>query len=96
MDKNFFILKAEVERNPNDLEVFRKKIIEQLKEGVVVIPFGFSYDFIKIGEEVVEAGKNINIPINIFNDLCKCAASFDELEELLLEYMELTQPQEGE
>lgn len=88
------ILKADLLLSKDHLAHIREDIIEQIKEGVVVIPSGFSYEIWKLDNCMHrEEKKYIPISIDELEDICDGAASVREAKELLIERL---QKQEGE
>lgn len=57
---NILVLKTDMPLRPDHLNAIQKSIVNQLKEGAVIIPNGFSYEILKpnqIKDELIPSGK---------------------------------------
>ena len=88
------ILKVDMLLSQDHLRHIREDIIEQVKEGVVIIPSGFSHEIWK-RDYCMHCEEKNYIPISIdeLEDICDGAASVREAKELLIERLQM---QEGE
>ena len=84
------ILKADMLLSQDHLRKIRADILEQINEGIVVIPSGFSYEIWKRDYCMHREEKNyIPISIDELEDICDGAASVREAKELLIERLQM-------